>query len=144
VSEPPEKDISKHVSVLKDYYHRWRPNFMKPDQFQREVKFIFFCHFHTAIHNCLVVMTVLYINLIYTLLLFHPTQHFRSLQRCHDIVLSFWWNQSLMGQAMARNKLGTRLPSWSHPRSQGLTAARDLHGPWDTRNRKCKKTCSSF
>jgi hypothetical protein len=32
----------------------------------------------------------------------------------------------------------------AHPRPQGLSAARVLPTPWDTRNRKCKKTCSIF
>jgi hypothetical protein len=32
----------------------------------------------------------------------------------------------------------------SHPRSQGLSAARVLPRPWDTPNRNCKKTCTNF
>jgi hypothetical protein len=34
--------------------------------------------------------------------------------------------------------------SQSHPRSQGLSAARVLPRPWDTPNRNCKKTCTNF
>jgi hypothetical protein len=37
-----------------------------------------------------------------------------------------------------------RLQWRPYPRPQGLSAARVLPRPWDTRNWKCKKTCSSF
>jgi hypothetical protein len=86
--------------------------------------------------------TLLQPNIFYSLLLFFIT--YRETLKRQGITKVFILERRIQNVTIFVVNIFRYHNYMYYPRSQGLLAVRDLPMCWDTRNRKCKKTCSSL